>query len=100
MKFFFATNTTQGVYAWNLWYIGCPHKAQNEKSQGSKWEVPWPTSYGWKIKSKYFNGIKERVAKKVHGWKEENLSRVEREVLIKVRVQSIPTYAMTLLLNA
>ena len=34
MKFFFATNTTQGVYAWNLWYIGCPHKAQNEKYLG------------------------------------------------------------------
>ena len=34
MKFFFATNTTQWVYAWNLWYIGCPHKAQNEKYLG------------------------------------------------------------------
>ena len=41
------------------------------------------------------NYIKERVWGKLQGWKEKLLSQVGREVLLKVVVQAIPTFAMS-----
>lgn len=38
--------------------------------------------------------IDTRVWKKVKGWKESFLSRVDKEVLIKTVAQAIPTYIM------
>ena len=48
-----------------------------------------------KNKKVSFNYIKERVWKKIQGWKEKLLSQVRREVLIKVVVQAIPTYTIS-----
>ena len=42
-----------------------------------------------------FNYIKERVWKKLQGWKEKLLSQAGREILIKAVVQAIPTYTMS-----
>ena len=42
-----------------------------------------------------FNDIKERIWKRLQGWKEKFLSQVGREILIKAVVQAIPTYAMS-----
>ena len=42
-----------------------------------------------------FNYIKERVWKKLQGWKQKLLSQVGREILIKVVVHAIPTYTMS-----
>jgi hypothetical protein len=42
-----------------------------------------------------FNDIKERVAKRIHGWKERFLSKAGREILIKAVAQAIPTYSMS-----
>ena len=39
--------------------------------------------------------IKERVWSKLQGWKEQLLSQASREVLLKVVVQAILTYAMS-----
>ena len=41
------------------------------------------------------NYIKDRVLGKLQGWKEKLISQVENEVLLKVMVQVIPTFAMS-----
>ena len=41
-----------------------------------------------------FNYIKERVWRKLQGWEEKLLSQVDREILIKAVVQTIPIYTM------
>ena len=41
-----------------------------------------------------FSSLKNRVWKKLQGWKGKTLSRARKEILIKVVVQSIPTYTM------
>ena len=52
-----------------------------------------PTYIG-KSKTKTFEYIKERVCKKIQGWKEKLLSKASKEILIKVVVQAIPVYTM------
>lgn len=48
-----------------------------------------------KSKNGFFNGIKDRIWKRVQGWKERLLSKAGREILIKSIVQAIPNYAMS-----
>ena len=52
-----------------------------------------PTLVG---RSKYqtFSFLKDRVWKKIQGWKGQLLSRAGKEILIKAVAQSIPTYTM------
>ena len=45
-------------------------------------------------KKEGFNFIKEKVWRKLQGWEGKLLSQAGREVLIKVVIQAIPTYAM------
>ena len=42
-----------------------------------------------------FNDIKEKLAKKLVGWKEKLLSKAGKEILIKVVAQAIPTCTMS-----
>ena len=46
-------------------------------------------------KKNSFKEIKEKLAKKLAGWKEKLLSKVGNEILIKVMTQAIPIYAMS-----
>ena len=46
-------------------------------------------------KKQSFIFLKERVWKKLQGWKEKLLSQARREVLIKAVIQAIPTYTMS-----
>jgi hypothetical protein len=41
-----------------------------------------------------FNGIKEKVWKKLNNWKVKFLSLAGREILLKAVIQAIPTYSM------
>ena len=54
-----------------------------------------PTVIG-RSKKMVFSVIKERVWKKLQGWKEKYLSRAGKETLIKAVIQAIPTYMMGL----
>ena len=48
-----------------------------------------------KSKIEVFTKIKERVGRKLSGWKEKIISIGGREILIKAVVQAIPTYTMS-----
>lgn len=54
-----------------------------------------PTIIG-RSKKAVFTCLKERIWKKLHGWKEKLLSKPGKEVLIKAVAQAIPTYMMSI----
>jgi len=59
----------------NDWYLGLP-------------------VYVGKSKTQVFSYLKERIWKRIQGWKEKLLSRAGKEVMIKAVAQAIPTFAM------
>ena len=52
-----------------------------------------PTYVG-KAKAKMFEYVKERIWKRIQGWKEKLLSKAGKEILIKAVAQAIPVYSM------
>lgn len=45
-------------------------------------------------RTKTFAYIKDRIWRRIQGWKEKLLSRTGKEILIKAVASAIPTYAM------
>jgi hypothetical protein len=56
-----------------------------------------PTLVG-RSKIQSFNGIKDRVWKRLNNWKVKFLSQAGKEILLKAVVQAIPTYSMSVFL--
>ncbi|XP_021721054.1 uncharacterized protein LOC110688597 [Chenopodium quinoa] len=52
-----------------------------------------PTIIG-RSKKTVFASVKDRILKKIQGWKEKLLSRAGKEILLKSVIQAIPTYLM------
>ena len=51
---------------------------------------------GGRSKVNTFKDLQERVSNRVIGWKEKNISKAGREVLIKTVAQAIPPYSMSI----
>ena len=51
--------------------------------------------YMGRSKEKTFTYLKDRVWKRIQGWKEKLLSKAGKEILIKAVAQAIPSYAMS-----
>lgn len=66
---------------------------QIERETGNDPYLGLPVHVG-RSKKNTFAYLKERVWKKIQGWKEKLLSRAGKEILIKAVAQAIPTFAM------
>uniref|UniRef100_A0A2N9G5C3 CCHC-type domain-containing protein n=1 Tax=Fagus sylvatica TaxID=28930 RepID=A0A2N9G5C3_FAGSY len=86
--FFFSKNTPVAVRSEILSMFGSSPASQFEKYLGL------PSILG-RSKKRAFNEIKDRIWKRLQGWKENLLSQAGREILIKAVVQAIPIYAMS-----
>ena len=84
---FFSTNTSHQTQAIKS-FLGIPSIQKFEQYLGL------PSLIG-RAKKKSFSVIKERIWKKLKGWKEKLLSQAGREILIKAVVQAIPMYTMS-----
>ena len=85
---FFSTNTPQEVQSQIQHLLGVPAIRQYETYLGL------PALVG-RAKKRSFIYLKERVWKKLQGWKEKLLSQAGREVLIKSVIQAILTYTLS-----
>ena len=52
---------------------------------------------GGKSKVNTFRELREKILKRVMGWKEKFISQARREIIIKIVAQAIPTYTMGIL---
>ena len=85
---FFSSNTNPSVQEEIKQRFGAQVIGQHEKYLGL------PSLVGRKRRNT-FNDIKEKLVKKLAGWKEKLLSKASNEVLIKAVAQTIPTYIMS-----
>ena len=85
---FFSANTPEEKKIDTLDILGPMQDSRHSKYLGL------PSIIG-KSKIEGFVEIKERLGRKLFGWKEKILSIGGREVLIKVVAQAIPTYTMS-----
>ena len=51
---------------------------------------------GGKSEVNTFKNLREKITKRVMGWKEKFISKAEREILIKIVAQAITTYSISI----
>ena len=85
---FFSNNTPQVVKQSITSFFGTSTSTKFDKYLGL------PPILG-RSKKLAFNEIKDRIFRRLQGWKEKFLSQAGREILIKAVIQAIPTYAMS-----
>ena len=85
---FFSSNTNPSVQEKIKQRFGAQVIGQHEKYLGL-------LSLVRRKRQNTFNDIKEKLVKKLVGWKEKLLSKASNEVLIKAVAQTIPTYIMS-----
>ena len=85
---FFSKNTPREIQGAIQSRFGAQVIKQHEKYLGL------PSLVG-KNKRNTFNDIKEKLGKKLAGWKEKLLSKAGKEILIKAVALAIPTYTMS-----
>ena len=88
---FFSHNTPAAVQEEILRLSGIPSTQRYDKYLGL------PALVG-KSRRQAFKSIKERVWKRLGDWKLKLLSQAGKEVLLKVVIQAIPTYSMSIFL--
>ena len=88
ISLFFSQNTRDEVKEEIKIRFGAQIIHQHEKYRG----LP---SLVCRNKRNSFNDIKEKLAKKLAGWKEKLFCKAVKEVLIKAVAQAIPTYFMS-----
>ena len=85
---FFSSNTLPRTQEAITNFFGIP------ATQNYEYCLGLPSLVG-RAKKKSFSLIKERIWKKLKGWKEKLLSQAGREILVKAFIQAIPTYTMS-----
>jgi hypothetical protein len=85
---FFSRNTKADIRSFISQSLGVSSTAHYEKYLGL------PSLIG-RSRVSTFNGIKERIWKRINGWKERFLSHAGKEILIKTVIQAILTYTMS-----
>ena len=85
---FFSSNTPREIQEEIKNRFGAQVIKQHEKYLGL------PSLVG-KNKRNTFNDIKDKLRKKLAGWKDKLLSKAGKEILIKAVAQPIPTYTMS-----
>ena len=85
---FFSSNTTKEVQDEIKSKFGAQVIKQHEK-------YPRLPSLVGRNKKNTFKEIKEKLSKKLAGWKEKLLSKAGKKILIKAVAHAIPTYTMS-----
>ena len=86
---FFSRNTSQEVKKDIRTILGAQIMTDCERYLG----LPM---VGGKSKVGTFKEILEQITKRVMGWKEKDISKASREILIKTVARAIPTYSMSI----
>lgn len=84
----FSKNTREEIKALVMEDLQINVEAMNEKYLG----LP---VYMGRSRSQTFSYIKDRIWKKIQGWKEKMLSKAGKKILIKAVAQAMPAYAMS-----